>query len=48
MIYKVWVSFNGCASYEVEAANEDEAREAAIEMADPWDCAEWDFDADIE
>ena len=48
MTYKVWINFRGCAMYEVEADSEDEARDAAIEMADPFDCDEWDFDTDIE
>ena len=48
MTYKVWVSFSGCACYEVEANDEDEARDIAIEMADIYDCLEWDFDAEVE
>lgn len=46
--YKVWVSFNGCALYEVEANDRDEARDIAMDMADPFDCEEWDFDTAFE
>ena len=48
MKYTVWVMFNGCARYEIEAKNEDEARTIAIDESDPYDCYEWDFDAEIE
>ena len=46
--YKVWVSFSGCACYDVVADSEDEARDNALEIADPYDCEQWDFDTDIE
>lgn len=48
MTYKVWVTFSGCACYEVEASDEDEARENAIQQAEPFDCDAWDFDTEIE
>ena len=46
MKYKVWISFSGCAAYDIEADSEDEARDIAMEEADPFDCDAWDFGVD--
>lgn len=48
MIYEVWVTFSGCAKYEIEASNAEEARNLAVEQADPYDCEQWDYDAEID
>lgn len=44
--YKVWISFSGCAAYDIEADSEDEARDMAMEEADTSDCDSWDFEVD--
>lgn len=44
--YTVWISFSGCAAYDIEADSEDEARDIAIEEADVNDCDEWDYSVD--
>lgn len=48
MIYEVWVNFSGCAKYEIEASSEEEAKDLAIEQAEPYDCDEWDYEAEID
>ena len=44
--YTVWISFSGCASYEVEAESEDEAIDMAMNMAEVSDCDDWDYRLD--
>lgn len=44
--YKVWISFSGCAAYDIEADSEDEARDMAMEEADTLDCDSWDLEVD--
>ena len=44
--YKVWINFSGCAAYDIEADSEDEARDMAIEKAEPFDCDSWDYEVD--
>lgn len=44
--YVVEVVMSTCVEVEVEAQNEEEARELAIEKADPFDVYDWDYDID--
>ena len=44
--YEVWVSLCGATKVTVYANSEEEARELAIEAADPFDIDQWDFDAE--
>jgi hypothetical protein len=44
--YKVWISFSGCAAYDIDADSDEEARNIAMEEADADDCDEWDYDVD--
>ena len=45
-MYKVWINFSGCASYEVEAESENEAIDKAMSEAEVSDCDEWDYSFD--
>ena len=42
--YIVEVVMATCMPIEVEAHDEDEARELAFEKADPFEADEWDYD----
>ena len=42
--YTVEVVMATCIAVEVEAHDEDEARELAFEKADPFEADEWDYD----
>ena len=42
--YTVEVVMATCVTVEVEARDEDEARELAFEKADPFEADEWDYD----
>ena len=42
--YIVEVVMATCVVVEVEAQNEEEARELAYEKADPFDADDWDYD----
>lgn len=44
--YKVWISFSGCAAYDIEADSAEEASNIAMEEANANDCEEWDYDVD--
>lgn len=44
--YTVWVSFNGCEKYEIEANSAEEACDIALEEADAFDCYTWDYNID--
>ena len=44
--YFVGVVMATCVEIEVEADSEGEARELAIEKADPFDVHDWDYDID--
>ena len=44
--YIVSVAMSTCVDIEVEASNEKEAKELAIEEANPFDVEDWDYDID--
>lgn len=44
--YIVNVVMSTCVAIEVEAHDEDEARNIALEEADPFTADEWDYDID--
>ena len=44
--YFVGVVMATCVEIEVEADNEEEAKELAIEKVDPFDVYDWDYDID--
>ena len=44
--YIVNVVMSACVEIEVEADSEEEAKELAIEKADPFDVYGWDYDID--
>ena len=48
MEYRVWVDLRGGYYTTIEANNPDEAMDLAIADADPFECMEWDIDADVE
>lgn len=44
--YVVEVVMSTCVAVEVEAQSKEEAKEFAIEKADPFDVYDWDYDID--
>ena len=44
--YLVNVTMSSCVEVEVEAQNEEEARNLALEEADPFMVDDWDYDID--
>ena len=44
--YLVNVTMSSCVEVEVEAHNEEEAPNLAVEEADPFMVEEWDYDID--
>lgn len=46
MRFEVWVTMGAAVRVIVEADSEEEARDLAIETADPFDVDGWDFDVD--
>lgn len=44
--YIVSVVMSTCVDIEVEASDEKEAKELAIEEANPFDADDWDYDID--